>query len=117
VVPGVAAAVVFAANTTRSWSGASAGFAFAALATVVVLEVGVRAVRRASIGESVAHIGVEAAGGGRAGTGRLVVRWLAKPISAIPAFAGYWLPQRQADRRAWHDRIAGVEFHTETPPP
>ncbi|MCB1040526.1 MAG: protein kinase, partial [Acidimicrobiales bacterium] len=73
-------------------SGARAVFGAVVLLVALVYEVVVRWRREASIGESVAHIAVGSASGGRASFGALLVRWLAKPISSIPVLAGYWWP-------------------------
>ena len=113
VLWGGVALSMFIAHPTSAWLAARAALALAALLASVVLEVGMRAWRRRTIGEATAGIAVATPEGDRAGTGRLLVRWLAKPLSAIPLFAGYWWPRSQGDDRTWHDRIAHTDFFVE----
>lgn len=110
----------FIAHPTDAWLAARAGYALAALLLSALLEVGMRAWRRRTVGEATAGITVVAPEAARVGLGRLLVRWIAKPLSAIPLFAGYWWPRSQGDDRTWHDRLAGIDFTAEPthePPP
>ena len=46
--------------------------------------------------------------GGRLSYGRALVRTVAKILSAIPIFLGYFWMLWDAERRTWHDKIAGA---------
>src|SRR4051794_27649321 len=46
--------------------------------------------------------------GGRLGYGRALVRTIAKILSAIPLFLGYFWMLWDNEKRTWHDKIAGA---------
>jgi uncharacterized RDD family membrane protein YckC len=46
--------------------------------------------------------------GGRLGYGRAAIRTVAKILSAIPIFLGYFWMLWDPEKRTWHDKIAGA---------
>jgi len=51
---------------------------------------------------------VEKKGGARPGFGRSVVRMAGYILSALPLYAGFFWVAVDADRRGWHDHLAGT---------
>jgi uncharacterized RDD family membrane protein YckC len=46
--------------------------------------------------------------GGRLGYGKALIRTIAKILSAIPIFLGYFWMLWDPEKRTWHDKIAGA---------
>lgn len=66
------------------------------------------ALRGQTPGKWLLGLRVVAVGGGRVGVGRAVLRFVGYLISALPFYVGFlWV--LGAERRGWHDRIAGTE--------
>jgi len=60
-----------------------------------------------TVGKAVMGIKVVAVSGGYLGYRRSLIRWMGYNISAAPLLAGFLWAVLDADKRAWHDILAG----------
>ena len=75
------------------------------------------AVTGRTVGKGLMGIHVVGRDGGRLSTTRSVVRTLGYIVSLVPVGAGFWAVLIDADRRGWHDHLAGSRVVHDAPRP